>query len=113
MTESAKPSLHAPFSLAWFESALDSTFDVSSDGAEGAAFALRLVEVNRRSAPVGWEQFSAIFIGPAAPVFAQGTYRFAHAALGELDIFMAPVGRDTAGIQYEVCVSRDTRTAAK
>jgi hypothetical protein len=113
VTESANPSPHASFSLAWFESALDSRFDVTHEAEGGTAFTLHLVEVKGRPAPPGWEQFSALFVGPAAPVFAQGIYHFAHAAHGEIDLFIVPVGQTTAGVEYEVCVARDTRTPAK
>jgi hypothetical protein len=67
-----------------------------------------LKEVNSHSAPQGFEQFSLLFQGPAEPLLAQGTYRFEHAQLGVMPLFMVPVARSAQGVWYEVCVSRVT-----
>jgi hypothetical protein len=51
------------------------------------------------------EQFSLIFHGPAAaPV--DGVCAVRHAALGEFDIFLAPVRGSGDRINYEACFSR-------
>lgn len=92
-----------------FEGALDTAFEIRPSEGGGEAIAVRLVEVKTLRAPPGYEQFSALFVGPQSPVLAQGTYRFTNAQLGELDLFMVPVGRALAGVEYEVCVSRDAR----
>jgi hypothetical protein len=94
-----------------FEGALETTFEIRAceEGAE--PFPARLVEVKARPTPPGHEQFSLLFVGPAEPIRPQGTYRFTHAALGEVDLFMVPVGRGSEGIEYEVCFSLDTRAA--
>jgi hypothetical protein len=102
-----------PLSQARFEGALDTTFEVKPAGSEHAPFAMRLVEVTARPAPRGSEQFAVLFIGPASPVMQQGTYRFAHATLGEVDLFMVPVGRSKTGVEYEVCISRDARDSTE
>jgi hypothetical protein len=51
--------------------------------------------------PEGQErlQFSLVFHG--APFLSQGTYRLAHAELGELELFLVPIGRDVDGTRYE------------
>jgi hypothetical protein len=51
--------------------------------------------------PKGQErlQFSLVFSGP--PVLGQGTYRLTHAELGELDLFLVPIGRDGEVVRYE------------
>jgi hypothetical protein len=36
--------------------------------------------------------FSIVFHGPLDPVLPQGTHRLEHAKLGELDLFLVPVG---------------------
>ena|SRR5271154_3633051 len=113
MTQPETPPIPAPMTLAWFESGLESTFDVTSYTVEGPVLALRLVEVRKLSAPPGWEQFSAFFHGPVSPLAMQGTYRFTHSVLGEIGLFMMPVGREAEAIHYEVCVTRDTRTGSK
>ena len=97
------------FSQAGFESALNTAFAVAPGTGGIDPVALRLVQVAARSAPPGFEQFSVLLVGPASPVMPQGTYRLVHEALGELDLFMVPVGRTGAGIEYEICITRDAR----
>jgi hypothetical protein len=92
-----------------FEAALDSAFEIRPCEEKGEPFLAQLVEVKARPAPPGREQFSVLFVGPAEPIWPQGTYRFTHPALGEVDLFMVPVGRGSQGIEYEVCFSLDTR----
>jgi hypothetical protein len=47
------------------------------------------------------EPFSLLFVGPPDPVLPQATYLLGHPALGELPIFLVPVGRDADGARYE------------
>jgi hypothetical protein len=88
-----------------FQSALNTTFDLQP-AADAPAVPLRLVEVNVRSAPKGYEQFAALFEGPAEPTLAQGTYTVSHPAFGAMPLFIVPVGRSPIAASYEVCVVR-------
>jgi hypothetical protein len=45
--------------------------------------------------------FSLLFLGPADPVLPQRIYRLAHDTVGEIEIFIVPVGRDESGTTYE------------
>jgi hypothetical protein len=45
--------------------------------------------------------FSLLFRGPGDPVLPQRIYRLRHDALGAIEIFIVPVGRDAAGVHYE------------
>jgi len=47
--------------------------------------------------------FRLEFLGPAAPVIAQGTYSFRRGGDADdaNDIFVCPIGRDEAGTRYE------------
>jgi hypothetical protein len=45
--------------------------------------------------------FSLLFRGPREPVLPQRIQRLEHDALGPLEIFLVPVGRDEAGTRYE------------
>jgi hypothetical protein len=49
--------------------------------------------------PEGQErlQFSLVFRGPATPALPQGTYRLTHPELGELAMFLVPLGPDPRG----------------
>ena len=45
--------------------------------------------------------FALLFHGPAEPVLTQRIRRLEHAALGTLEIFVVPVGRDAQRVHYE------------
>jgi len=92
-----------------FQGALDTPFEIRPLEGTAAPIAARLAEVKVMRAPRDCEQFSVLFIGPVAPAHAQGTYRFVHAALGEMDLFMVPLGPGRTGMQYEVCIVHDRR----
>jgi hypothetical protein len=47
------------------------------------------------------EAFSLLFQGPLQPVLPQGIYRVGHVDLGDLDIFLVPVGPQSDGMGYE------------
>jgi hypothetical protein len=46
-------------------------------------------------------QFSLVFRGPTSPYLPQATYRLSHAELGQLDLFLVPIGAESDGIRYE------------
>ena len=94
-----------------FEGALQTAFEIRPSEGDGEPFSARLVEVKGRPAPPGREQFSVLLVGPAEPIWPQGTYRVTPPAVGEVDLFMVPVGRGSEGIEYEVCFSLDARPA--
>jgi hypothetical protein len=49
--------------------------------------------------------FSLVFRGPPQFVLPQRIYRFEHDVLGEVDIFVVPIGRTAAGVAYEAIFS--------
>lgn len=74
--------------------------------AEGV-LGMRLQEVTASALPGGRgpqgqerSQFSLVFRGPE-PVLPQGTYAVTHEAVGELELFLVPLGRDAEGVRYE------------
>jgi hypothetical protein len=76
--------------------------------AEGPALDLELIEATQGGLPGGRGpdgqermQFSVIFRGTAEPVLPQGTYQLTHAQLGELELFIVPIGADAEGVRYE------------
>lgn len=75
-------------------------------GPEGRyAEALELVLAtaeDRGSAPEPLrDPFVLTFTGPPAFVLAQGTYLLVHDAVGELAIFLVPIGRTDKATRYE------------
>ena len=49
--------------------------------------------------------FSLVFEGPAEPLLPQQTYQIANAEIGELDIFLVPIGQDAESTRYEAIFS--------
>jgi hypothetical protein len=47
------------------------------------------------------EPFSLIFRSSSQVVLPQRMYPLAHAAMGKIDIFLVPIGRDMHGVVYQ------------
>ncbi len=66
---------------------------------------VELVEVNPvDTGEEGQERrpFSLILQSDTTDYLEQATYRFTHATLGTLDLFLVPIGSNKTGMQYEV-----------
>lgn len=67
---------------------------------------LELVEVKSYNAlPTDqrdMERFSLYFYGPSDIFVPQATYTFDHERMGEVELFIVPIGRDERGVRYEV-----------
>ena len=81
-------------------------FEVGADGVP--AVTMELADAVEGTEPGGpgpdggqRRQFSLVFRGPAGPVLPQATYRLDHAELGELELFLVPIGPDAGGMRYE------------
>jgi hypothetical protein len=48
------------------------------------------------------ERFSLFFHGPDDIMLKQGTFTLDHPEMGEITLFMVPIGRDERGVRYEV-----------
>jgi hypothetical protein len=83
-----------------FEPWQGDTFAVTVDGAEPLDFVLS--EVRRVVGPAGVrDPFSLFFHGPPALLVAQGIRHFEHPTMGDLDIFVVPIGADEEKIVYQ------------
>jgi uncharacterized protein DUF6916 len=71
----------------------------------GTTTELRLDEVTT----LGPDGFTLLFRGALPGWLPQRIYRLRHAALGELDIFLVPIGPDPQGFRYEAVFNRATR----
>ncbi|EHK54098.1 DUF6916 family protein [Allomesorhizobium alhagi] len=85
--------------ISQFEPHLGEVFAVAGNGAD---IALTL----KAARPLGAAlreggAFALHFLGPPTPPLRQSIYRLSHAALGTLDLFIVPVGKDNSGILYE------------
>ena len=71
---------------------------------ESDALALELIEakeLGQGGEDGGRRAFSLLFRGPAEPLLDQGTFSLEHGEMGELELFLVPIGRDDAGCLYE------------
>jgi hypothetical protein len=90
-------------SAALFRPHVTTSFTTISE--DGSPTTLVLDRVDERPCRPDIEQFSLLFHGTPAAV-GYGVYTVRHAALGEFDMFLAPVrGQGDQG-SYEACVSR-------
>jgi hypothetical protein len=56
----------------------------------------------RANEPGGMERFSLFFYGPGDIMLNQGTFALEHPSMGEVTLFIVPVGKDARGFRYEV-----------
>ncbi len=88
------------------------------DACLGEAFALtggqtplelRLIEIKRLAdtpdGPAGRLPFSLLFRGPLEPVMPQRIYPLHNARIGEVELFLVPVGPDAEGMCYEAVIN--------
>ena len=66
--------------------------------------ALQLESVQPSPYPTGRDLsgFSLYLRGDSATAMAQGIVSLQHPALGPLELFMTPIGRDARGMRYEI-----------
>jgi hypothetical protein len=87
-----------------FKSCLNSVLELTDPS--GARIPLELAEVSERYTTAQLENYSIIFQGPPQPVLAQQIYPITHAQLGELTLFLVPIGRNEQGVRYEAVFNR-------
>lgn len=73
--------------------------------AGASTYELELTELTDHSSS-HLEQFSLVFTCPALPWLPQGTYTFAHPDMGELALFIVPIGPTDGAMRYESVFSR-------
>jgi hypothetical protein len=63
-----------------------------------AVHELRDLPVNAHRA----EPFAVVLAGPAQPMVPQGTHALNHPVHGRLELFVVPLGRQSASLHYEI-----------
>jgi hypothetical protein len=88
-----------------FEGRIGEEFVVSADGVPPVP--MELAEATESTEPGGAGpdgqqrlQFSLVFRGPLEPTLRQATYGLEHDALGQLDLFLVPMGPADGAMQY-------------
>jgi hypothetical protein len=74
-------------------------FDVLDDPSR--PFCVKLASIVEHAMTEHQEAFSLFFRGPSNPQLLQGIHKLRHTQLGELEVFLVPVGQDKDGFQYE------------
>jgi hypothetical protein len=86
-----------------FEPCVGQTFLVTPENADG--FELELTQVKPLGSPgpaAGARQpFSLLFRGPLEPALAQQLLRIENSTIGELALFLVPIGPDENGMLYD------------
>src|SRR5215213_8403449 len=84
---------------------LNQTFTVQIDGAEPLTLELtQVAELGSAAAEpgAGRRPFSLLFLGPVSQQYLlQHIYRLEHEQLGELDLFLVPLGLEGGRMRYE------------
>ncbi|HVP29420.1 MAG TPA: hypothetical protein VMW35_09700 [Myxococcota bacterium] len=97
-----EPSSLAHLGLDDFARCVGERFRVAVPGAELELELLRADPIPARDrGPRLRQPFSLVFLSPEDRVLPQRIYRLEHAALGALEIFLVPIGRDERGVRYE------------
>ncbi|MGH8568636.1 MAG: DUF6916 family protein [Gammaproteobacteria bacterium] len=80
---------------------LGGSFELTDDG--GVTMAMVLAEVTGLgSGALGRrDPYSLVFRGPASPILPQWIYRLRHERMGDLELFLVPIGPHGEGVRYE------------
>lgn len=92
-------SIPAQLSREWFLPHLRSSFQIADRPP------LRLTEISPstslRNGAISYIAFTVLFEGPANCDTPEGIHHLSHAVLGEMDLFLSPVGRPNGRTCYE------------
>jgi hypothetical protein len=87
-----------------FAKHINSEFHVHDPAAQ--PFPLKLIQVVPCAKTAQSEAFSLLFQGPVAHFIPQGIHKINHVQLGEVDLFLVPVGKNEHGFEYEAVFNR-------
>ena len=87
-----------------FEPHIGTVFNLRGQDGPGRDFTLAQVDVRPDT---DGKNFSLVFTDPGADVVPQGTYYFDHDVMGELLLFVVPIGPGSDGVlRYESIFNR-------
>ncbi len=86
---------------------LNSTFLVRLEGIEPIELILvSVVEAGPRFKPEARQPFSLYFLGPVSSQYLrQHTYHLEHSEVGEVDLFLVPLGPESGRMRYEAVLT--------
>lgn len=86
-----------------FSDKVGDTFVIDDEGVPATRLTLREVQaLDPKMAPRGVRPpFSLLFLAAGPVILPQRIYRMVHKILGEVAIFIVPVGKDAEGVLYQ------------
>lgn len=86
-----------------FSGKVGQVFSIGDSGAPPIPLTLTEAElVEAQAGPPGLRPpFSLVFVARDPRVLPQRIYRLAHGDLGDLDIFLVPIGKSADGVRYQ------------
>jgi hypothetical protein len=75
-------------------------------GEHQGRFSLELIQISEETSTPKQQVFSMLFRGPADKFIPQRIHKLKHHRLGEMDIFLVPVGHDKEGHYYQAVFNR-------
>lgn len=87
-----------------FSRHLNQTFLLQIEGAE--PFPLQLVEVSELRVTPRQEMFSILFRSQSQNIFPQQIYTLENETMGQIKLFLVPVGKDEESVSYEAIFNR-------
>ncbi len=86
-----------------FADKVGQTFTIGFSDAPAVVLSLAEAELLKgRHSPVkGRQPYSLIFVGQSEQMLPQRMYWLEHATLGQIELFLVPVGKDARGFQYQ------------
>jgi hypothetical protein len=90
------------FTIATFSALVGTTFEIVLDDQSSLQLSLAaLTPLGEPSISGGRPPFSLEFVEAGGGLVPQRIYRMRHAELGEIDLFLVPLGLDARGMRYE------------
>lgn len=92
-----------PLQFADFANRVGESFAIAEQGLADLPLTLTEAEPLRAAwaKPGHRPPFSLVFVGRHQQVLEQRLYRFDPAGIGEVDIFLVPIGKDANGFSYQ------------
>lgn len=89
-------------SLETFAGRANETFDLAMGESSMSVTLVEVQPLPPHAFPgMGRSPFSLVFRSGSPVLLPQKVYRLKNAALGEVDMFLVPVGRDVSGVLYQ------------
>ncbi len=93
--------MSAPLTEKEFSKHLNTTFRVKGEPPIDLELTAVKAYMGQSNDDSDMERFSVFFHGPGDRYLPQSTYALDHEAMGTVDLFLVPIGKDEKGLRYE------------